>query len=188
MTKSALLLVDMQNDYFPAFPNCKMPLPAMQSAASNAVKLLIAARSAGTPVIHVRHVMASDAAPFFHPGTEGADIHPSVAPLPTERVVEKTRPNSFVETGLEDELRAGQIGHLTICGAMSQMCVDATVRAAVDLGFKVTVPEDACAAATITFNDVRVPAEMVHASIMAPLAASYAEVKKTRDCVQATSR
>ncbi len=65
---------------------------------------------------------------------------------------------------------------------MTQMCVDATVRAAVDLGFKVTIVDDACAAANVVFRGISVPSDMVHASIMAPLAASYAEVQDALQC------
>ncbi len=182
MTKSALLLIDIQNDYFPSFAESKMALPGMDKAAGRAAHLLTTARDSGTMVIHVKHVMASDAAPFFHPGTLGAELHKSVAPQATETVIEKARPNSFVGTDLERALREAHIEHVTICGAMSQMCVDATVRAAVDLGFKATVAHDACAAADVVHNGVKVPSDMVQASIMAPLAASYADVKLASEC------
>lgn len=179
MTKSALLLIDIQNDYFPSFEGSKMPLPNIDVALENAADLLAAARNIGMKVIHVKHVMASDAAPFFHPGTEGAELHHRVSPKAGEVIVEKGRPNSFVGTNLEQLLREAQIDHLIICGAMSQMCVDATVRAGVDLGFKATVAHDACAAADVVYDGVSVPAAMVHAAFMAPLAASYADVCST---------
>lgn len=127
--------------------------------------------------------MPSDAAPFFHPGTAGSEIHVSVQPTGTEDVIEKSRPNSFVGTELKTLLRDRNVEKLTVCGAMSQMCVDATVRAAVDLGFKVTVAQDACAAAPVSHDGIDVPAEMVHAAIMAPLAASYALVQPTTECL-----
>lgn len=181
MTKSALLLIDIQNDYFPSFKGSKMPLPDMDQATANAARLLAAARDRGTPVIHVKHVMKSSAAPFFLPGTEGAKLHHDVTPLGTEVVVEKERPNSFIGTDLSGILQEMEIQMLTICGAMSQMCVDATVRAAVDLGFSVTVIHDACASSDIEHNGVHVAADKVHASIMAPLAASYATVQTTSE-------
>ncbi|MBT2130526.1 cysteine hydrolase family protein [Aliiroseovarius lamellibrachiae] len=181
MTKPALLLIDIQNDYFPSFNGSKMPLPGMDGASQKAANLLAAARGTGMKVIHVKHVMASDAAPFFHPNSKGAELHNSVAPMAGEVVVEKARPNSFVGTKLEQLLREAGIEHLVICGAMSQMCVDATVRAGVDLGFKVTVAHDACAAADVEHDGVSAPSAMVHAAIMAPLAASYADVRPTSD-------
>ena len=183
MHNSALLLIDIQNDYFPSFTESKMSLPDMDNACAHAERLLSVARKKGTLVIHVKHVMSSDSAPFFQPDTPGAELHGSVSPSSGEKLIEKTRPNSFIGTDLESFLRDGQVTRLTICGAMSQMCIDATVRAAVDLGFKVTVAEDACAAADIVYNGLGVPYDKVHASIMAPLAASYADVRKTSDCI-----
>lgn len=181
MTKNALILIDIQNDYFPDFEGSKMPLPGMNPAADNAALLLKAARRDGTPIFHIRHISGSTAAPFFHPGTEGSETHRKVTPIAGEPVVIKNRPSSFVGTNLDDLLRTAQIDHLIICGAMSQMCVDATTRAAVDMGFKATVVEDACAAANVTFNGRGVAADQVHASIMAPLAAAYAQVVRTAD-------
>ena len=134
MENTALVLVDVQNDYFPSFAGSKMALPHMDAAAHNAARLLAQARQSNIPVIHVRHVMTSAQAPFFVPESEGSEIHPSVAPLETETVVLKKRPNSFFETPLSEELTKHGIRKLIVCGAMSQMCVDATVRAAVDLG------------------------------------------------------
>lgn len=183
MTNTALILIDIQNDYFPDFSESRMPLPGMNAAAENAARLLAAARQNGTDIFHIRHVMASDDAPFFRPGSAGSKIHDSVRPLGSETVIEKGRPNSFKDTRLEALLHGRNVDRVTLCGAMSQMCVDATARAAVDMGFKVTVAQDACAAAAVEHDGVKVSAEMVHASIMAPLAASYAHVQPTHECL-----
>lgn len=176
MTHTALLIVDIQNDYF---SGGLMPLPEMEAAAAKAARLLKRARDRAELIFHIRHIAASVEAPFFRPGTEGSCIHAAVLPEAGEPVLEKARPNSFVGTGLEAMLREAGVTHLTICGAMSQMCIDATVRAAVDLGFHVTVVSDACAAADVTFAGIAVPSSHVHASIMAPLAASYARIVTT---------
>lgn len=173
MTETALILIDIQNDYF---PGGLMPLDRMEAAAAQAALLLEDFRAREAPLFHIRHVAASAAAPFFRPGEAGSEIHPAVAPRPGEPVLVKARPNSFLGTGLEAALRAAGVGHVVLCGAMSQMCVDAAARAAADLGFRVTVAEDACAAASVRFGGVEVASEAVHAAIMAPLAASYAEV------------
>jgi len=178
MKQTALILIDIQNDYF---PGGRMPLPDMQTAAANAARLLHAARKRGQPIFHIRHIAASAQAPFMRPGTDGSRIHTSVQPEQDEPVLQKARPNSFIGTGLETALHDAGIKHLTLCGAMSQMCVDATARAAVDLGFRVTVIADACAAAQVAHAGTTVPAHMVHAAIMAPLAASYARIAMTND-------
>lgn len=176
MAKHALILVDIQNDYF---EGGLWPVAKMEAVAANAARLLAAAREAGTLVIHVRHEMGSDQAPFFRPDSEGAAINPAVAPRGGEAVITKTRPNSFQNTDLLDRLRGAGIETVTICGAMSQMCIDATTRAAVDHGFAVTVAEDACGAKEAEFGGVTLTAEQVHAAFMAPLAMSYAKVMTT---------
>lgn len=177
MTKTALILIDIQNDYF---DGGLMALDGMDAAAANAARLLAGARARREPVFHVRHIAGSDA-PFFRPGTTGSEIHASVRPDRGEAVIEKNRPNSFVGTGLYAALRKAEVERVILCGAMSQMCVDATARAAADMGFAVTVVADACAAASVTYGGVSVPSEHVHAAIMAPLAASYGNVVKTDD-------
>lgn len=184
MKPNALVLIDIQNDYF---SGGMMPLTGMEAAAANAARLLRTARARREPVFHIRHIAASSEAPFFRPGTDGSKISDTVLPKPDETVFEKSRPNSFIGTGLEAALREGGIEHLTLCGAMSQMCVDATARAAVDMGFQITVVSDACAAAVATHAGVTVPAELVHAAIMAPLAASYGKIVLTNDLEAAVS-
>lgn len=121
----------------------------------------------------------SDPVQFFLPGSKGAEIHPQAAPLDGEKVFLKHFPNSFRETGLEKELRTLGIEKLVIVGMMTLMCIDATARAACDLGFEVTVLHDACAARALEFNGTTVPAAQVHASFLAALGMVYAEIKGT---------
>ncbi|MEM8564226.1 MAG: cysteine hydrolase family protein [Pseudomonadota bacterium] len=180
MTQTALVLIDIQNDYF---DGGRKPLEGMRAAAANATRLLEHFRQHSLPVIHIRHIARSSEAPFFRPDTLGSEIHRTVQPRENEAVFEKTRPNAFVGTPLEKALLDAEVDHVTLCGAMSQMCVDATARAAADIGFGVTVVEDSCAAAAVTFGAVSVPSTQVHAAIMAPLAASYGIVMSTDECL-----
>lgn len=176
--KTALLIIDIQNDYF---PKGRMELFGSDIAASGAARLLNAFRQAQWPVFHVRHISNKPGAVFFLPDTAGAEIHQSVAPLPGEPVITKHYPNSFRETDLLEQLREANIGSLLLCGMMTHMCVDATVRAAFDLGFTCTVAHDACATKELVFNSLRIPPEHVHGSIMAALGAVYARMKATDD-------
>lgn len=176
MTDTALILVDIQNDYF---ENGNWPVAKMAAASANAARLLEHARKSGQVVVHVHHEIPSDNAPFFRPGTDGARIHSSVAPQQNEAVILKHHPNSFRETGLLALLRDKKIRNVTVCGAMSQMCIDATARAAADFGFDVTVAEDACGAKEVSFGSMQVGAEQVHATIMGALDGTYARVMKT---------
>jgi nicotinamidase-related amidase len=179
---TALVLVDVQNDYF---AGGALPLEEMDRAAAHAAKLLAAFRDRGLPVVHVRHLSVRPGATFFVPGTPGADIHAAVAPRAGEPVVEKNFPNAFRATDLEQRLRAGGAGELVIAGAMSHMCIDATARAAFDLGFRCTVAEDACATRALEFHGRRLPAQDVHAAFMAALASPYAKIARTEACVAA---
>jgi nicotinamidase-related amidase len=173
---TGLLTVDIQNDYF---PGGKMELAEPEAAGRNAARLLAVFRVKGRPVFHVRHLSVNPGATFFLPDTEGARIHTSVAPQDGETIVEKNFPNSFRETDLEAILRRQGVTELVICGAMSHMCIDATTRAAADLGFGCTVIHDACATKDLAFADRAIPAPEVHGAFMAALGAAYAQVVST---------
>jgi nicotinamidase-related amidase len=168
-----LLIVDIQRDYF---PGGAYPLVEPEAAAAHAAALLAAFRAADEPVVHIQHVWDAPDAEFMRPGTDGVLIHPLVEPTPGELVITKAAPNSFIGTALEDELRSRGIDALVVAGMMSSMCVDATVRAAVDLGFDVTVAHDACAAPDLAFGDQDLPGATVHAAFMAALADAGATV------------
>lgn len=182
MPKTALILVDIQNDYF---EDGLWPVPEMDRVTANAARLLAAARTGGDLVVHIRHENQIPEVPFLQPGTAGAEIHALVAPAGGEAVLTKHRANSFHSTGLLDMLQETGVEAVTICGAMSQMCIDATARAAGDFGFQVTVAEDACGAKEMEFGGVEVSAAQVHAAFMMPLAMGYAQVVKTEDLIGA---
>ncbi|MGC1504097.1 MAG: cysteine hydrolase family protein [Sulfitobacter sp.] len=172
-SQKALILIDIQNDYF---TGGLWPVDNMAQVAEAARAVLDAARAAGDLVLHVRHEATSADAPFFRPGTAGAEIHPGVAPLNSEAVILKHRPNSFHQTNLNDHLTAAGIRDVTIIGAMTQMCIDATARAAGDLGFNVTLVADACGAKSQSFGDVSLTSTQVQAAFLGPLEMSYAKV------------
>tara|TARA_Y100001934_G_scaffold122613_1_gene149762 strand:- start:190 stop:732 length:543 start_codon:yes stop_codon:yes gene_type:complete len=168
-----LLLIDIQNDYF---AGGAMELVAMERAADKAASVLKRCRSKGCAVFHVQHLAARPEAGFFIPDTPGAEINTRVQPAAGESVTQKHFPNAFRDTDLEQALRSSGIDELVIVGAMSHMCIDATTRAAFDLGFTCAVLEDACATRDLTFNDKPVSASDVHASFMAALGGIYATV------------
>src|SRR4051794_3730860 len=178
-----LLIIDIQRDYF---PGGAYPLVEPEAAAESARRVLDSFRAANRPIIHMKHVWDAPDAEFMRPGTEGIEIHPTVEPADGELVLEKASPNSFVETALEEELRRRDTTDLVVAGMMSSMCVDASVRAAADLGFSPTVVHDACAAPDLEFNGVKVPGSAVHAAFMAALADSYAEVTSAADLLVAS--
>lgn len=179
---TALVLIDIQNDYFEAG---LWPVSLMDRVAENAALLLADARQRGDLVVHIRHEAASDSAPFFRPGTVGADLHVSVAPLATEAVVVKHRPNSFQDTDLGDRLQAAGITDVVICGAMTQMCIDATARAARDFGYVVHVASDACGAKEANWQGNKIAADQVQGAFLSALGMSYANVQDTRTLIAA---
>ncbi|WP_261843839.1 cysteine hydrolase family protein [Aliamphritea ceti] len=176
MAKTALLLIDFQNDYF---QGGKWQLVGTEAAADQGARLLSAFREKSLPVVHVRHEFPTNEAPFFLPGSEGAQIHPSVAPLTGEPVVLKQQINSFRDTELKQLLDEQGIEHLIIVGAMSHMCIDAGARAAADFGYQVAVAHDACATLDLTFEDRTVPAADVHNAYMSALSFGYGRVAST---------
>ncbi len=169
----ALLLVDLQNDYF---PGGAMELVGSPEAGLQAGILLQAFRRARRPVVHIQHLAARPGATFFLPGTPGAESHPCAAPLPDETLFQKHFPNSFRETPLESHLRGLGITQLVIAGMMTHMCIDTTVRAAFDLGFQCQLAGDACATRDLTRQGVTVAAAQVQTAFLAALDGTFAAV------------
>ena len=175
---TALLLIDIQNDYF---PGGKMELEGSVDASLRAKEILSIFREKGWPLVHIRHISARPGATFFLPGTPGSEIHENVVPLPGETVIQKYYPNSFRETSLLEYLREQKVNALVIAGMMTHMCVEATTRAAFDLSFDCTVVHDACATRDLAFQGKVVPAAQVHAAFLAALGSVYAKITGSRD-------
>lgn len=174
MSNRAVLVVDLQNEYW---PSGNFALHGIEAAAANAARVMDHARTKGDLVVNIRHEMPGG--PIFVPGSAGAEINDTVRPASGEPVITKNFPNSFRDTGLGDLLKEKGIDEVVVVGAMSHMCVDATVRAANDLGYKTTTIHDACATRDLDFNGVTTPAEQAHAALMAALAFAYGEVIST---------
>ncbi len=176
----ALLLVDIQQDYF---PNGRMEVVGAAEASRAAKRLLDHFRKKDLHVVHIQHIAARPNATFLLPNTEGINFHESVKPLPGERVIKKHFPNSFRDTDLQECLRSKDIKELVICGMMSHMCIDTTTRAAFDLGYICTVAHDACATRNMKFNAIDIPAKHVHGSYMAALGAVFAKVSGAEEII-----
>src|SRR5438874_12925620 len=178
MPSRALVLIDIQNDYF---PGGRWTLAGIEPAADNAARVLAAARATGDLVVHVRHEFPTADAPFFAPGSEGAQIHQKARNIEGEPVVLKHHVNSFRETDLKAILDRNGVEEVVICGAMSHMCVDAGTRAASDLGYRCVVVHDACATRDQEFEGALVPAAQVHAAFIAALKLGYATSVSTAE-------
>jgi nicotinamidase-related amidase len=181
MSDTALVIVDLQNDYC---PGGSMELEGADAAGERAAAALAEFRGRGWPVVHVRHLSVRPGATFFIPGTQGAEIRAGVRPAPGEAVVEKNFPNSFRGTQLQPRLEAAGAKHLVVAGMMTHMCVDATVRQAADLGYRVTLLADACATRAQSYGGENVPAKQVHAAFLAALNGLYAKVLPTAEALK----
>jgi len=176
----ALLIVDIQHDYF---PGGRMELEGSEPASLRAGELLAAFRKRRMPVIHIQHISLRPGATFFLPDTDGVKIHDHVAPAAGETVIQKHFPNSFRDTSLRDQLEQAGIRELVIAGMMTHMCIDATTRAAADLGYTCFLAHDACATRGLSFGATKIPADHVHASFVAALSGSYATVVPASELV-----
>lgn len=184
MTKKALLIIDIQNDYF---ENGAFPLVEPIRASLNAQKMIDHFRETGQTIVHIQHFAATPQSPLFIPGTSGVEIHENVKPITGEKVIAKHYPNSFRDTELLDYLKSNGITDVVVTGMMTHMCVDATTRAAKDFGFGCTVIADACASRDLEVHGKKVKAEDVHNAFLAALGFFYADIRSTDEFISADS-
>lgn len=174
----ALLLIDIQNDYF---HDGTMELVGSAAAGVQAGKLLHYFREKSLPVIHIQHISVRPGATFFLPGSPGVEIHKCVAPNENEVVIQKHFPNSFRETILLEHLRRKKVDQLVIAGMMTHMCVDSTIRAAADFGFQCLLAHDACATRALSFDGITVQADYVQTAFLAAINNLFAKVVSVED-------
>ncbi len=167
--QSAVVVIDAQNEYLDG----KLALPGAQPAVDAIAHLLAKAREAGAPVIHIAH--KGRAGGLFDREGHGGAIIGAVRPSGSESVIEKPLPNSFAQTSLDAELKALGRTSLVIAGFMTHMCVSSTARAALDLGYRVTIPGDAAATRDLPdpFGGV-IAADALHRAALAELADRFA--------------
>lgn len=139
LSAAVVLIIDAQREYV----NGLLPLPGVAAALTEISDLLQRARSAGAPVIHVRH-RGRPGGPF-DPGGAGFPIAEEAAPSFGETIIDKALPNAFSGTALADAIAATGRRELVLAGFMTHMCVEATARAALDHGLKATIVADATA-------------------------------------------
>lgn len=174
---TALVIIDVQNDYF---PQGKCELFQSEQALKVTKRLLKHFRERKLPIFYVQHISPEDAA-FFLPNTKGVQLHKEIEPLGSEYIIVKHTPNGFHETTLQEKLTSLSIKNLVMCGMMTHMCVDTTVRAAKDLGYLVTLISDACATKDLEWNGRKLPASLINDVYMASLNGRFATVMSSTD-------
>lgn len=176
LAESTLVLIDCQNEYATG----KLPLAGVEAALGEVARLLARARAAGTPVVHVAHVGRPGGA--FDPEAEGGRIHAQAAPAGGEPVVTKGLPNAFAGTTLQAELERIGRRQLILAGFQTHMCVSATARAALDLGYRSTVVASAAATRDLpAIGGGVLRARVLHEAELAALADRFAVVAATVD-------
>ena len=164
--QSAVVIVDAQREYLDG----SVPLSGIDEALVEMKKLLARARSLSVPIFHVVH-HTQPGAPIFNPDSPMSDIIDAVKPVGNEPVIKKNLPSAFVHTDLEKYLKDTGRKEVVVAGFMTHMCINATTRSAVDLGFAPTVIASACATRDLPAPDGTVlSAETVHRSNLASLA------------------
>ena len=143
-----LLIIDLQNDYF---PDGKFPLWNTDTVLSNCKEAIRAAQAKGIPIILIQHIANAKMgiAPFFNKGTDGAKIHPEIlAAAPDAAVVVKEYADSFLGTNLEELLSYHVATELLICGMMTQNCVTHTAISKSAEKYRISILPDCCTTVT----------------------------------------
>lgn len=171
MEKTALIIIDIQDFYF---PGGTLPLFEPERAAQNAQALLNHFREEKKTIIHVKHNVSS-----------GDEIHELVKPFEGEKVISKDKANAFIDTDLLNYLQDNKIKNVVLCGMQTHMCLEAATRAASDYGFNCIVIEDACATRDLSFDGITVKAKDVHYVTLSSLNKTYATIKTTKHFLEA---
>jgi nicotinamidase-related amidase len=176
-SEAALLLIDVQQGLDDPRWGARNNPEAEQRIAD----LLAAWRSAGRPVIHVQHLSREPKSPLRE-DAPGHAFKAEALPLADEPVFRKHVNSAFIGTDLEPYLRANEIEALVVVGLTTDHCVSTTARMAGNLGFTVTVIEDA----TATFerrgpDGTHYSADLMHRAALASLHDEFATVRSTRD-------
>jgi nicotinamidase-related amidase len=166
MSERALIVIDVQNDYFPggvwALPGAPAALPRIR-------RLIERARERQEPVVFIQHV-TPEGAPVFAKGSRGGALHADLDVRPGDPLFTKAHPSAFQETGLQDFLQRAGIRALDVCGFMTQMCCDTTTREAYSRGYRVRLFQDACAAKDLVVGRDTIPHDIVHKASLGALA------------------
>jgi nicotinamidase-related amidase len=177
--KRALLIIDVQNEYFSG----ALPVSYPAGSFGNILEAIDVANRQEIPVVLVQHTNPEDS-PTFANGSEGWKLHSEVKSRGYERIVEKSLPGSFTGTDLEAWLRTNKIDIVVVAGYMTQMCCDTTARQAMHLGFDVEFLSDATGTLSISNYAGEVSDEALHKAILVTQAMRFSKVLTTEEWVE----
>ena len=175
--KRALLVIDVQNEYFTG----KLPITYPAGSLANMLSAMDAARAHGVPVVAIQHASPQPDAPVFRKGSTEWELHAEVAARPHDVLIHKSLPGSFTGTELEMWLRERGVGTVVIAGYMTQMCCDTTARQAMHIGFRVEFLSDGTGTLAIKNDAGEVSAEELHRAILVTQQMRFSRVMKAAD-------
>jgi nicotinamidase-related amidase len=182
MPKRALIVIDVQNEYFEqgAFP---ISDPPRETSLANIGRAMDAAAARGVPVIVVRHGSTDAGAASFAPGSETWQLHPEIERRSRDHLIEKELPGSFTGTPLGDVLDAAEIDTVSITGYMTHMCVDTTARQAAHRGMAVEILNDATGSLSLENSGGSASGEELHRATLVAQGQFFADVLSTDEWV-----
>jgi len=173
--KTALLIIDFQNEYFTG----KMPIPDGVAALNKARELIAFADEHKMPVYHIQHVAPAGSAVFAE-GGETVKFHPDMQPRTKDSVLQKTTVSVFGSTDLDKRLKHAGIENLIISGLMTHACVAGAAGDAAPLGYRVLVAADASATRAITrANGDAIDKDALHKAALAEIEDTFGDVMTT---------
>ena len=179
MTRRALVVIDVQNEYFDGALPISDPPPEVSLA--NIGRAMDAAAAAGIPVVVVRHGEAEEDAEIFRTGSAAWELRPEVAGRPRDHLVEKTLPGAFTDTPLAGILESAGVDTVAIAGYMTHMCVDTTSRQAAHRGYAVEILADATGTLALANSGGSASGEELHRATLVAQGQFFADVVTTDD-------
>jgi nicotinamidase-related amidase len=177
MAKRALIVIDVQNEYFDGALPISDPSPA--TSLANITRAMDAAREAGVPVVVVRHTDDGDDAEIFREGSHAWELHPEIEGRPRDHLVEKRLPGSFTGTPLAEILAEAGVDTVSIAGYMTHMCVDTTAREAAHRGLGVEILKDATGTLALENSGGEASGEELHRATLVAQGQFFADVMST---------
>lgn len=148
----ALLVIDVQNDYF---PGGALPQWQVEETTARIAAAIRQADSQGWLIVAVQHIATDENARLFNPKGEGIALHASVASLLQGRpLIVKQQADAFLNTELARILSGAGITHLHLCGMMTQNCITHTALSPEAAPYQVHILSDCCTATTELIHQI----------------------------------
>jgi nicotinamidase-related amidase len=187
-TRQALLVIDVQNEYFTGRLPVTFPEGSPEGSLDNILKAMDHAARVRMPVAVIQYTSPSKDSPTFRKGSDEWKLHPEVEKRKRDILIEKNLPDSFTGTELEKWLQEQGIERVDICGYMTQMCCDTTARQAFHLSFQVDFHSDATGTLSVQNSAGSISDCDLHRAVLVTMAVKFARVVGTEEWISTTTR